>query len=102
MRKVDPHEPVGVVCKVNGRYGVVEYSEISKEDAEKKTLVLFIGHRVLLIWSALIVRVAACSTTLQILLIIFTHWTFYRRCASVSLKTAWITTSLTRRLNFTT
>lgn len=39
VRKVDPDEPVGVVCKVNGKFGVVEYSEISKEDSQKKTQV---------------------------------------------------------------
>jgi UDP-N-acetylglucosamine pyrophosphorylase len=33
--KAHAHEPVGVVCKVNSKWGVVEYSEISKEDAEK-------------------------------------------------------------------
>lgn len=36
VRKVYAHEPVGVVCRVNGKFGVVEYSEIKKEDAERK------------------------------------------------------------------
>eukprot|EP00158_Paraphelidium_tribonemae_P003917 Partr_v1_DN26464_c0_g1_i2_m23956 putative pyrophosphorylase len=36
VRKAFAHEPVGVVCKVNGKFGVVEYSEIQKVDAEAK------------------------------------------------------------------
>ncbi|KAI9027483.1 nucleotide-diphospho-sugar transferase [Phycomyces nitens] len=34
--KKDPEEPVGVVCVRNGKYGVVEYSEISKELSERR------------------------------------------------------------------
>eukprot|EP00095_Tigriopus_kingsejongensis_P007608 snap_masked-scaffold417_size177606-processed-gene-0.19 protein:Tk07608 transcript:snap_masked-scaffold417_size177606-processed-gene-0.19-mRNA-1 annotation:"hypothetical protein DAPPUDRAFT_130439" len=35
VAKSDPHESVGVTCKVNGKHQVVEYSEITKEVAEK-------------------------------------------------------------------
>ncbi|KAG6799873.1 UDP-N-acetylhexosamine pyrophosphorylase [Apis mellifera caucasica] len=34
IQKCSPNEPVGIVCKVNDIFKVVEYSEISKETAE--------------------------------------------------------------------
>lgn len=49
VRKLQPQEPVGVICRVNGQFGAVEYSEISKEDSEKRAeyVYLWIVQRML-------------------------------------------------------
>ncbi|KAH9526356.1 UDP-N-acetylglucosamine pyrophosphorylase [Dermatophagoides farinae] len=36
VEKMNPGEAVGVICKVRGRYQVVEYSEVSKEISERR------------------------------------------------------------------
>ncbi|EPZ35145.1 nucleotide-diphospho-sugar transferase [Rozella allomycis CSF55] len=36
VRKTNPAEPVGILCKRNGKFQVVEYSEIDKETTEKR------------------------------------------------------------------
>lgn len=36
VRKQDPAEPVGVFCQFNGAKGVIEFSELSEEDRERR------------------------------------------------------------------
>lgn len=48
VQKIDPCEKIGVICKIDNHFDVVEYSEISKETAEQKRsdgrLVFCIGN----------------------------------------------------------
>lgn len=37
IRKAYPEEKVGAICKINGKIGVIEYSDLSKEDMYAKT-----------------------------------------------------------------
>ncbi len=37
IRKRTPDEPIGIICKINGQDGVVEYSDLSREDAQART-----------------------------------------------------------------
>ena len=37
VEKIDPSEPVGVICRWNGQHHVIEYSEIGEELATKKS-----------------------------------------------------------------
>ena len=37
IRKRNPEEPIGIICKINGQEGVVEYSDLSDEDAAART-----------------------------------------------------------------
>lgn len=36
IEKVCPSESLGIICKINGKFKVVEYSEVSKETSEKR------------------------------------------------------------------
>ena len=37
VEKTDPSEPVGVICRHNGKYHVAEYSEVTKEVSEMRS-----------------------------------------------------------------
>ena len=36
VKKIEPDENVGVICKVNNKFQVVEYSEISEETRNER------------------------------------------------------------------